>query len=177
MFLSIIIILLLLVSTISGYRLGFTKRIVNLIGFGFTLVAASMFNPDFGNWIMTDIMQKPMVEATDIDKMFYRFIAFFIIMLVGKLIVRMITRLVPTSSRKKGLISWIDGVAGAAISFAITYFVSHLVLSMFMALQLDWFIQQTVDSDFLQFILYETPGLSQGIFNSIFGVQTAGLQL
>lgn len=177
MIISIIVILLLIFSATAGYRLGFTKRIVSLIGFFFTVVAASMFNTDFGTWIMVNIMQKPLVEATEIDKMLYHFIAFLLIMLLGKIVVPFITRLVPTSAKKRGLISWIDGVAGAVVSFIITYFVSYLVLSMLNALQIDWFIQQTVDSQFLRFMLYETPGLSQNIFNSIFGIDASGLQL
>lgn len=66
--------------------------------------------------------------------------------------------------------SLLDSVLGAIASFVASYFLVYVVLSMFNALQNPWFIQQTLDSSFLRFIIYSTPGLSNGVFNSIFNI-------
>ena len=42
--------------------------------------------------------------------------------------------------------------------------------SMCQAFQNPWFIQQTVDSPILRVIIYNTPGLSNGVFKTIFGI-------
>lgn len=41
---------------------------------------------------------------------------------------------------------------------------------MCQAFQNPWFIQQTVDSPILRVIIYNTPGLSNGVFKTIFGI-------
>ena len=64
----------------------------------------------------------------------------------------------------------LNGVLGAIASLIAGYFLVYVVLSMFNAIQNPWFLQQTVDSPILRFIIYNTPGLSNGIFNSVFSI-------
>lgn len=70
----------------------------------------------------------------------------------------------------KGLSTLLDNVLGAIVSFIAAYFLTYVVLSMCQAFQNPWFIQQTVDSPILRVIIYNTPGLSNGVFKTIFGI-------
>ena len=66
--------------------------------------------------------------------------------------------------------SLLDSVLGAIVSLIAGYFFVYVVLSMLNALQNSWFTQQTIDSSMLRFIIYNTPGFSNGMFNSIFSI-------
>ncbi len=104
-----------------------------------------------------------------------RFIAFFIIFYASKHIKKMFSKWLPTKKNEKNFSSLLDGTLGALASLIAAYLFVYVILSMCNALQNQWFIQQTVDSPFLHFIIYQTPGLSNGVFNNLFSIgKTAG---
>jgi uncharacterized protein YacL len=172
MIITILVLLYLAWETYKGYQIGFTKRIVNLTFSAIVFILAIMLQNPFGNWLYTQFTAKVITNnlTNQTDLMLYRFLAFFILFFVGKMIIKIFKKWVPEREKKKSFGSILDGVLGALISLIACYFVVYVVLSMANAFQNHWFIQQTLDSSFLRFIIYDTPGLSNGVFNSIFSI-------
>ncbi len=177
MVVTILVVLFLISQVIAGYRIGFSRRIFRLVGLAVTFFAAVMFNEPFSNWLRNNFSHTATMEASLFDQLLYKFLAFIIILIIGRILVRLLMSIFPASTGKKGIIKKSDALLGAIVSLIIGYITVFLTLSMLNSLQFDWFIQQTIDSKFLQYILYQTPILSQNIFNSIFGIEQTTLNL
>lgn len=172
MIVTLLVLIYLAYEAYKGYRIGFTKRIVNLIFSAIVFILAIMLQNPLGNWLYTQFTAKVITNnlTNQTDLMLYRFLAFFILLFVGRMIMKIFKRWVPEKERQKNFGSILDGVLGALVSLIACYFLVYVVLSMANAFQNHWFIQQTLDSSFLRFIIYNTPGLSNGVFNSIFNI-------
>lgn len=176
MIITLIVLIYMGYQTYKGFNLGFSRRIINLIFAAIIFAAAILGQNSLGNWLYQQFSGKAALQAsttagTDLDVMLYRFVAFFIIWFIGKMIVKMIKKWIPErSTQRNKFISLLDSVFGALISLVASYFVVYVVLSMLSVFQNQWFIQQTIDSPFLRVIIYNTPGLSNGVFKSIFGI-------
>lgn len=172
MIVTLLVLIYLGYESYKGYKIGFTKRIVNLIFSAIVFILAIMLQNPLGNWLYSQFTAKAVTTnlTSQTDLMLYRFLAFFILFFIGKMIMKIFKKWVPEKERKKSFGSILDGVLGALVSFIACYFLVYVVLSMANAFQSHWFIQQTLDSSFLRFIIYNTPGLSNGIFNSIFNI-------
>lgn len=173
MIVTLIVLAYLAWQAYKGYRTGFTRYIVNLIfGAIVFMIAIFMQNP-FGNWLYTQFTghQGATGLTTEANLMIARFAAFFIILFIGRMIVKLFKSWIPTKNpHATNLGSLLDSVLGAIVSLIAGYLFVYVILSMLNALQNQWFMQQTIDSSFLRFIIYDTPGLSNGIFNSIFNI-------
>lgn len=157
----------------NGYKTGFTRYVVNLIFSAIVFMTAIFFQNPLGNWLYTEFTGEQIQTnlTTEITLMIARFAAFFIILFIGQMIIKVIKSWLPTRDpHSTSLGSILDSVLGAIAAFFAGYFFAYVVLSMLNAIQNPWFMQQTVDSSFLRFIIYDTPGLSNGIFNSIFSI-------
>lgn len=172
MIVTLIVLIYLGYQSYKGYKLGFARRIINLIFSAIVFAAAILGQNSLGNYLYTQFSSQATTNAgSQIDIMIYRFLAFFIIFFIGKMIVKIIKGWLPSrDEQKKGFSTLLDSVLGALISFVAAYFVVYVVLSMANSFQNQWFIQQTIDSPFLRVIIYNTPGLSNGVFKSIFGI-------
>ncbi|MDF7682957.1 CvpA family protein [Lactobacillus sp. ESL0679] len=173
MIVTLIVLAYLALKTYKGYQTGFTKLIINLIFAAIVFIVAILFQNPLGNWLYGQItgqnMQTTLTPSTNL--ILFRFIAFFILLFVGKMVVKIFKGWVPSKNpHATNFGSILDGVLGAIVSFVASYFFVYIILSMLNALQNPWFIQQTLDSSFLRFIIYNTPGLSNGVFNSIFSI-------
>lgn len=173
MIVTLIVLIYLIWQAYKGYRTGFMRYIVNLIFAAIVFMIAIFMQNPLGNWLYTQFTghQIQTQLTTETSLMLYRFLAFFIILFVGRMIVKIFKSWIPARNpHATNLGGILDSVLGAILSFVAGYFFAYVVLSMLNALQNPWFIQQTVDSSFLRFIIYNTPGLSNGIFNSIFNI-------
>ena len=173
MIVTLLVIAYLIWQAYKGYHTGFTRYIVNLTFGAIVFIIAIMFQNPFGNWLYTQFSghQIQTNMTTEVSLMVARFIAFFILLFIGRMIMKIFKGWIPAKNpHSTNLGSILDSVLGAIVSFFAGYFFVFVVLSMLNAVQNPWFMQQTIDSSLLRFIIYNTPGLSNGIFNSIFSI-------
>lgn len=173
MIITILVLLYLGYETYSGYKIGFAQRIINMIFSAIIFAAAILGQDSLGNMLYGNFSGKvvPTSGNISLELMAYRFFAFIIIWVFGKLIIKTIQSWLPRRDpTKSGLGPLLDHVLGALVSFIASYFVVYVVLSMCAIFQNQWFIQQTIDAPFLRWIIYSTPGLSNGVFKTIFGI-------
>lgn len=173
MIITLIVLAYLIRKTYKGYQTGFTKLVINLIFAAIVFIAAIFFQNPVGNWLYAQITGKSIqTTLTPGDNlMLFRFLAFFIILFIGKIVIKVFKSWLPNKNpHTSSFGNILDSVLGAIASFFAGYFFIYIILSMINALQNPWFIQQTLDSSFLRFIIYNTPGLSNGMFNTIFSI-------
>lgn len=173
MIITILVLLYLGYETYSGYKIGFAQRIINMIFSAIIFAAAILGQDSLGNMLYGNFSGKvvPTSGNISLELMAYRFFAFIIIWVFGKLIIKTIQSWLPRRDpTKSGLGPLLDHVLGALVSLIASYFVVYVVLSMCAIFQNQWFIQQTIDAPFLRWIIYSTPGLSNGVFKTIFGI-------
>lgn len=173
MIITLIVLAYLALKTYRGYQTGFTKLIINLVFSAIVFVAAIIFQNPFGNWLFAQFTGQSSQSnlSPNASLMIFRFLAFFIILFVGKMIVKILKSWFPNNNpHSSSFGKLLNGVLGGAVSFFASYFFVYIILSMLNALQNQWFMQQTLDSSFLRFIIYNTPGLSNGVFNYIFSI-------
>lgn len=173
MIVTLIVILYLSYQTYKGYQLGFAQRVINMIFGAIVFAAAILGQNSLGNWFYQQFSGKvvPTTGNISLEIIGYRFLAFFVIWFIGKMILKICKGWLPKRDRtKKGIGNLLDNVLGAIVSFIAAYFLVYVALSMCQAFQNPWFIQQTVDSPILRVIIYNTPGLSNGVFKTIFGI-------
>ncbi|KRL90957.1 CvpA family protein [Lactobacillus kalixensis] len=173
MIVTLIVLAYLAWQAYQGYKTGFTRYVVNLIFSAIVFMIAIFFQNPLGNWLYAQFTGRQINTnlTTDVSLMIARFLAFFIILFIGRMIIKIVKGWMPTRNpHSTSLGSLLDSVLGAIASFVAGYFFMYVILSMFNAIQNPWFTQQTIDSSFLRFIIYNTPGLSNGIFNSIFSI-------
>lgn len=173
MIVTLLVILYLIWQAYKGYKTGFTRYIINLVFGAIVFMIAIFLQNPLGNWLYREVSGQQIQTnmTTEVNLMIARFAAFFIILFVGRMIVKIFKSWIPNKNpHATNLGSLLDNVLGAIVSFVAGYFFMYVVLSMLNALQNPWFMQQTIDSSFLRFIIYNTPGLSNGLFNNIFSI-------
>ncbi|BDR59951.1 CvpA family protein [Lactobacillus xylocopicola] len=172
MIVTLIVIAYLTLKTYRGYQTGFTRLITNLIFAAIIFIAAILFQNPVGNFLYSQVtgqdVQTTLPSGTNL--MIFRFLAFFVILFLGKMISKIFKSWLPARKPRSSFGTILDGTLGAIVAFFASYFFVYIILSMLNALENAWFIQQTLDSSFLRFIIYSTPGLSNGVFNSIFSI-------
>lgn len=173
MIVTLIVLAYLVWQAYNGYKTGFTRYIINLIFAAIVFMVAIFLQNPFGNWLYIQFTGHQIQTnlTTETNLMIFRFLAFFIILFVGRMVVKIFKSWIPAKNpHATNLGSLLDSVLGALASLVAGYFFVYVVLSMINAVQNPWFMQQTVDSSFLRFIIYDTPGLSNGMFNSVFSI-------
>ncbi|GMM20626.1 CvpA family protein [Lactobacillus amylovorus] len=173
MIVTLIVLAYLAYKTYTGYKTGFTRYIIGLICSAIVFMVAIFAQNPLGNWLYTQFTGE-MIRSNatnNVELMIARFVAFFLVFFVGKMIMKIFKNWIPAKNpHATNVGSILDNVLGALVSLVASYFIVYVVLSMFNALQNPWFMQQTIDSSFLRFIIYNTPGLSNGVFNNIFNI-------
>lgn len=173
MIVTLIVLAYLAYKTYTGYKTGFTRYIIGLICSAIVFMIAIFAQNPLGNWLYTQFTGE-MIRSNatnNVELMIARLVAFFLVFFVGKMIMKIFKNWIPAKNpHATNVGSILDNVLGALASLVASYFIVYVVLSMFNALQNPWFMQQTIDSSFLRFIIYNTPGLSNGVFNNIFNI-------
>lgn len=176
MLLVIFVILYLAWQTYKGYQVGFSKRIVNLIFAGIVFMIAIMLQNPVGNLVYKlFIGQSNTASAvasanSSLALQICRFGAFFVLLFVLKQVTKIFKNWLPEQSNKVGFTAALDHTAGAVVSFVAAYFFMYVVLSILNSVGSDFFTQTISDSGFLTFIVKDTPGLSTGVFKTLFSV-------
>ncbi|CUS16789.1 CvpA family protein [Lactobacillus delbrueckii] len=169
MLLVIFVILYIAWQTYKGYHVGFFKRIVNLIFAGLVFMLAIMLQNPVGNLIYTQFVQG---QAGDSSLVLHacRFGAFFALFFILKQIAKIFKAWLPAQETKTGFTATLDHMAGAIVSFVASYFFMYVVLSILNSVGVSQLSQLIGDSQLLSFIVNDTPGLSTGVFKTLFSV-------
>ncbi|KRL63335.1 CvpA family protein [Lactobacillus psittaci] len=163
-------------QTYKGYQIGFTRKIVNLILSAVFFSLAIILQNPIGNFLYSQYSgQSATMAANSNELIFARFLAFFIIYFIFKRVKKLFGKWLPNKKADASFSAVLDGTLGALASLIAAYFFVYVCLSMLNALQIPWFIEQSNSSAFIHFVIYQTPILSNGVFNNLFSIgKTAG---
>ncbi|GHV96832.1 hypothetical protein lacNasYZ03_05870 [Lactobacillus nasalidis] len=168
MLLVIFVLLYLAWQTYKGYQVGFSKRIVNLIFAGIVFMIAIMLQNPVGNFIYKLFAQSQTDSSMALQVC--RFGAFFVLLFALKQIAKVFKSWLPVQENKSGFTATLDHTAGAIVSFVAAYFFMYVVLSILNSVGVSQLSQMISDSSILSFIVNDTPGLSTGVFKTLFSV-------
>ena len=133
MIVTLIVILYLGYQTYKGYQLGFAQRVINMIFGAIVFAAAILGQNSLGNWFYQQFSGKvvPTTGNISLEIIGYRFLAFFVIWFIGKMILKICKGWLPKRDRtKKGIGNLLDNVLGAIVSFIAAYFLVYVALSL-----------------------------------------------
>lgn len=175
MILTLLVLAYLIYQTYKGYQVGFSKRIVNLIFAGIVFMLAIMLQNPIGNFIYQEVTGMSAKAAssgtnTAFSLQLYRFAAFFVLLYVLKQVSKIFKSWMPEQKERHGITSVFDHTAGALVSFIAAYFFMYVVLSILNTLDASIIQNQISSSGFLKFIINDTPGLSNGVFKTLFSI-------
>lgn len=162
MLLSIVIILILLSAIFRGYRRGFVLELLYTIGYIVVFIFARFYTTPlstfltntFGGWTKNALENLTIMHS----------LSFIILMSFGWIIVRAI-------GRASKMITWlpiikqVNGLAGGAVAFIISYAVVFIILSVSQFIPNNFYQTQLSESPIAQGIISKTPGISSQILN------------
>ncbi len=172
---TLLVITYLVYQTYKGYNVGFSKRIINLIFAGVVFMIAIMLQNPIGNMIYKQAVGEAGISAAlsirnELILQGCRFAAFFVLLFVGKQLSKIVKGWLPERQAQVGFTKVLDSTAGALVSFVAAYFFMYVVLSIVNALGVAQLSSAISSSPFLSFIVNSTPGLSTGVFKTLFSV-------
>lgn len=172
MIITIFVLLYLALRLYRGYHIGFVGLILNLIFGAVVFILAIMLQNPVGNWLYQQFGSSIMTELpAETSLMLYRFVAFFVLVFILQQIMRLIRHSLPLAHRRGTAVGTsLNRVTGALIALIAGYFIVYVGLSMLNAFDIVWVHQQIASAPFLKFIIYDTPGLSNGVFNNLFNI-------
>lgn len=180
MLITILILLFLAASFFSGLRKGFILQFVSLVSFLLALVIAFYFYEDTAAWLRQWVpypgflqdsgsQNVQFLSATfDMQTFFYSAIAFIALFIIAKIVMQMLGSIFNVISSVP-LVSMLNKWLGGALAVVETYVVLFILLVAFSLVPVDPIQQAIAQSGLAQFMIYETPYLSQWLQN--LGVQ------
>lgn len=169
MILSIIIIILLLSALVRGYRRGLVKELLFTVGTIFVFLVALFYDKPLGIRLLT---WTKLGDPSDPFALFIaQTVAFWLIMLLGTIIVRWLARL-SRSLTWLPVIKQANGLGGALVALFIMYLGLYLALMLLDIIGPDWFTNQYLQSTVAQFMIEKTPLLSQRVVDWLFQTDT-----
>ncbi|MCY9807328.1 CvpA family protein [Lentilactobacillus senioris] len=162
MVLNIVIIIILLISILSGIRRGFVHEIINLIGYGLSifggLLIARPINLLIQDWLNTNTDLSPFIIFG------LKNVIFFGIFASIWTIFRIIKRtLMPIKSLP--IIGPLNGALGGLASFLLTYLIIFVVVFITHDIPITSWQTSVENSEVAQWILTKTPIISNQIFD------------
>lgn len=172
MIITILVLLYLAMRAVKGYHTGFISMIVGLIFSGIAFILAIMLQNPVGNWVYQQLKTSATLSLeSSLELMICRFVAFFVLFFILKRVMRLIRKMLPFQhSQSSNLGHTLNSVLGAIASLVAGYFFMYVCLSMASSFDNAWISSQIASSSFLHFIIYSTPGLSNGVFKSLFSI-------
>lgn len=171
--LSVIIIGCLLLAFYHGHRIGFVRSLVRLLGRLVVFGLATLFARPIGVWLSQHLLDQVMTKwatsgtVTWVDGHWGQFfatgVAFSVVVALGLAIVRSLERSMRFVNRIP-LLGLVNRLAGALVYGLLVYIEVFLVLSITQALPITWYHQALVSSNLAQWILEQTPYLSQQLY-------------
>ena len=183
--LDIVIVLILIMSAIIGFKRGAIKEIVSLVGIIIVFIVAFAFKGVFGNvlckWLPFFNFAGNLEGVTVLNILLYQLIAFLIIyslLFCVYLIVMKISGIVQKIVHMT-VILWLPSkLIGAVVAFITGYVMVFVVLLALLIPLKDTDI--FIESRFANYIVYDTPilaGSADNISSSINEVYTLGEEL
>ena len=172
MILSTIILLLLLISVIRGYRIGLLSMVISVLTYFISYFGAKYLAPLTGNLLMilfpeinhSTAISGESLASLNFNQFFYRGIAFIISFTVLTMIIRVLLRRLKWLARLP-ILGTIDRWIGAAIDLIICYVIIFIVLMVFQLYPAEWWQVQLANSEVAQLVIKETPFLTQTVIN------------
>lgn len=166
MILSLIIISLLILGFRRGYRRGLLRQILNTIGYFVVWIAARLLSRPLATGIGQFVgnlsldSSASVTTASQSSSFFLNGLAFSAILTVGFFIVH---RIIETVNRatKLPVIHQVNGLGGGLINLLVRYVVIFLVLNLLILLPMTTFQNSYQASPVAQWIVKETPLLSE----------------
>ena len=159
MILTVIILAILIAAGLRGYRQGFVALMLSLVIYFVAWLLASWGANGFGSFLTSNL-----TLAT--NQLFYHGIAFFILFLIVNALGRWLIRRFHWVNRIP-LIGWVNQWAGGIVNLVIAYLIIFILLVIFQVLPIEGWQNQLTASGLAQWIIHQTPFLTQWFFNWI----------
>lgn len=175
MLLTIIIVFLLLIALYSGAKRGLMLQLVMTIGYLAAFWLALQYSDVIKEYIEL-IVPYPSASMDNqfvfynqelglkLDEAFYNGASFLIILFVGWLLTRFVGGLLNFLTNIP-ILKQVNAIGGAVLSFLVTYVGIFLVLFLMTTVPLELIQQMIADSWVAQWIITETPALSESVYN------------
>lgn len=180
--LTLIILLILFIGIYAGVRRGLVLQIVYTLGYIVSFFVARNYylqlserlelfipysQPGIGdNMVYYDTLQK-----LNLDLAFYNAVAFLIILAAGWLLTRIIGYML-NSLTFLPILKQVNNFGGALLGFLMQYFGIFLALTFLTFIPFDFIQNQLANSGLANWIIKNTPILSQTIYEWWIGVIT-----
>ena len=173
MILTVIILAILILSWIRGYRLGLVGLLLSV---GVYLVAwfvASWGANGFGRVLIsifpqigTDDAQTTLAAnlTTATNQLFYHGIAFLILFLMINALGRWLIRRFHWLNHIP-VLGWVNQLSGGLVDVVIAYLIIFVLLVIFQVLPIEWWQSQLSASGMAQCMIHQTPLLTKWLFN------------
>lgn len=171
---SLIIVILIFLAMIHGYRLGMVRSLTMLVGrlivYTFAILLAhklgswlysAFFNSISANWTATNV---PTTVANQPAEFLASGIAFTIIILIGMSIVKAIERSLRFIN-KIPILSTLNRLAGLIVLGLVVYVEIFFVLQITQTLNIPWYTQELANSSIAQGIMNNTPYISEAVYD------------
>lgn len=160
MILTIGILIVLVAAFRHGTRKGLVAIFIKLVGFVVVAGLGLYFAPSLGQKLSS------IFATTEVNRIFYQMLAFWLIAIIGGLGLRLITNAVRQTAKKIPIISQADRLLGGLFSLAMMYgviFFLLLLVDTWPGVQPKPFI---AESSVAQFMLKKTPVISQQVLDN-----------
>lgn len=143
---DIIILIILVIPTVIGLKMGLIKTIIPLAGIMLGIFLAGTFYGSVGDWL-SSWLESP--SQANIAGFFLIFAGVMLVALIVAALVRKVLSLL--------LLGWVDRVGGAVFGLAIGGFVAGALLALLMKFQISGVEGAVQDSAFAGFFLNSFP--------------------
>ncbi|MCI1975372.1 MAG: CvpA family protein [Limosilactobacillus sp.] len=172
MVLSTIILLLLIISIVHGYRKGLLSMVLSVLTYIISYYGAKYLAPHIGDWlagVLPEISHGTAISGNDLiglnlSQFFYRGIAFIIGFAIFVAILKLLLRRLKWIS-KLPILGIIDRWLGAGLNLVIVYVILFVLLMVLQLYPAGWWQAQLASSEIAQVIIKETPFLTQTVIN------------
>ncbi|GAB6092409.1 CvpA family protein [Furfurilactobacillus curtus] len=169
MILSLIVIFLLLSALGRGYRRGFVAELVSTIGYLVVLIVAKILTPSVSamiqTWLPTNHQHSvnDQLLSTQVNHFWASGIAFWGLLIVGFVLLHFVMRSLNLFTHLP-VIHGINAFAGAIIAGCLMYGLIFFGLAVASVWPSAWLHQQIATAPICQWILHQTPLLSEQIY-------------
>lgn len=162
---DLIIIIVLLMSLAIGIKRGFVMQLMNLVSFVIALIVALMYYKPLAQkfvlWIpypgFTDNATMTLVlETLDVDRTFYRVLAFALIFFVVKFAVQLVVSMFDFLTYLP-VVKSLNRILGAALCFVEFYLLLFIILYVLALIPVEWLQVKMSHSILGTLILEHTP--------------------
>lgn len=168
---TLVIILILALGLISGYRHGFVIMLVRLVAYAIAWLLTMAFSDKIATWLYSAFTNGSTTSTVTVPRVFSG-VLFFIMFSIIYAIVRRIGRDINMITRLP-IIHQANALLGAVISLVIRYLFIFLVLNVLLLVPTTWTTAQYQNSSLAQTIVKKTPVVSEQLYQQWQDSQTS----